>query len=178
MLLQELTGQCARRLGRIDAAGVGSEHVGVGLLPPFGSVDGAPGHRHALLLGNLGTEEEQRAFRHDPECTLGERVLDRQRRLGGLVVDHDSLDHVTVDAAHRILLGDPGIERIGTGHELIRSRPGQRRDQRDRDGRLSTARPTRCRSGRRRRRRVRRAAGEDQRCAQARHSEHPSTTAR
>src|SRR5271166_3241246 len=71
--LHELAGQGARRLRRIDAAGVGGEHVGVRLLTPLRSIDGAPGDRDALLLGNLGTDEEQRALRYDSERALRER---------------------------------------------------------------------------------------------------------
>src|SRR5271166_4280577 len=70
VLLHELAGQGARRLRRIDAAGVGGEHVGVGLLTPLGSIDGASGDGHALLLWDLGTDEEQRALRHDAERAL------------------------------------------------------------------------------------------------------------
>jgi len=78
------------------------------------------------LLWNLGAEEEQRALRHDPERAFGERVLDGLGRLGGLVVDHDSLDHVTVDTTDGVLRRDPSVEGIRTRQELIRSRPGQR----------------------------------------------------
>src|SRR5271166_2245110 len=73
VLLHELAGQGARRLRRIDAAGVGGEHVRVRLLTPLRSVDGAPGDRDALLLGDLGTEEEQWALGNDSERTLRER---------------------------------------------------------------------------------------------------------
>ena len=153
ILSENLSLESVDGIGRVHAAEVRREHVGVGLLTPLGSVRVRPGHGHTLLLRVLGSEEEKWAGRHNAERSLRHRALDacHDLRRARLVIDHQGYELVSVHASIGILKCDTRQEASGIRSRLRGTGAGERRHERQCDGRR----------GRRRWRRTRTQCSED-----------------